>query len=402
MKKLFYLLLIVIITLIVKDCFSQWTQVGAFYGGEVSALTSGGANIIAGTSGNGIYISTNNGTNWSHLSFNNETIYALITDGSYIFAGAFPNIYRSTNNGLNWTTSLSDQNVYSLAYNGSNIFAGTASNGVYLSTNYGGSWSPTSLDSQDVFAVAVSGNNIYAGTYLNGLYKSTNNGSNWALTGMDSTTILSLLATGNYIFAGTYEGIYVSSNNGNNWQQPLINDAIRSFAINGINIFTSTDINGVYRSTDNGSSWIPKNQGFPDTIPEIFSLLIANNYIFAGVSVSDTIARVWRRSYSDIIGINNISSNIPEKYFLYQNYPNPFNPNTKIKYQITNSKYQKAEVTLIVYDIAGKEVATLVNEKQSPGIYEVTFDRGSLPSGIFFYRLTAGNFIETKKMVLIK
>lgn len=97
-------------------------------------------------------------------------------------------------------------------------------------------------------------------------------------------------------------------------------------------------------------------------------------------------------------GINNISTEIPEKYFLAQNYPNPFNPSSNIKFKIKDSKF----VTLKVFDGAGKEVATLVNENLQAGEYEAKFDGSALSSGVYFYKLTAGNFSETKKMVLIK
>ncbi len=100
------------------------------------------------------------------------------------------------------------------------------------------------------------------------------------------------------------------------------------------------------------------------------------------------------------IGIKQISSEIPSINKLYNNYPNPFNPNTNIRYQITNKLLQ--QVTLKVFDILGKEVATLVNEKQSSGIYEVRFDAYNLPSGIYFYKIQVGDFSQVKKMLLIK
>jgi photosystem II stability/assembly factor-like uncharacterized protein len=106
------------------------------------------------------------------------------------------------------------------------------------------------------------------------------------------------------------------------------------------------------------------------------------------------------------IGINPISNNIPDKYFLYQNYPNPFNPSTIIKFQIKEMSSPHAPggdlTTLKIYDILGKEVAILVNENLKAGEYEVTFNGSRLPSGIYFYKLIAGDFAETKKMVLIK
>jgi hypothetical protein len=89
---------------------------------------------------------------------------------------------------------------------------------------------------------------------------------------------------------------------------------------------------------------------------------------------------------------------IPKKFSLYQNYPNPFNPTTTISYDLP----VRAHVKLTVYNILGQEVATLVNGEQEPGRYNVKFDANDLPSGIYFYRLEAGKFIEQKKMILIK
>lgn len=98
------------------------------------------------------------------------------------------------------------------------------------------------------------------------------------------------------------------------------------------------------------------------------------------------------------------NNSVPYVYSLEQNYPNPFNPSTIIKYSIPEQSY----ITLIVYDIIGKEVATLVNEEKPAGNYEVEFDavethsHESLPSGIYFYQIKAGNYVSTKKMILLK
>jgi hypothetical protein len=95
----------------------------------------------------------------------------------------------------------------------------------------------------------------------------------------------------------------------------------------------------------------------------------------------------------------NRNTEVPKNYKLYQNYPNPFNPKTKIEYEIKRSGY----ITLAVYDIRGKEMTTLVSQKQAPGKYLVDFPGVLFPSGIYFYRLsTDGKPIDTKKMMLIK
>jgi hypothetical protein len=109
--------------------------------------------------------------------------------------------------------------------------------------------------------------------------------------------------------------------------------------------------------------------------------------------------------YGDTVltGINQIISEIPGTFKLFQNYPNPFNPVTKIRFDIPPLvKVGSGMATLKIYDITGREIQTLVNEQLQPRSYEVTFDGSNLPSGVYFYQLRAGNFIETKKMLMIK
>lgn len=98
------------------------------------------------------------------------------------------------------------------------------------------------------------------------------------------------------------------------------------------------------------------------------------------------------------VGAQNISTGVPKEFTLAQNYPNPFNPTTSIKYSIPKSSLVK----LVIYDLLGREVKTLVNETKTVGNYEVTFDASNLASGAYFYRITAGDFTDVKKMVLIK
>jgi len=97
-------------------------------------------------------------------------------------------------------------------------------------------------------------------------------------------------------------------------------------------------------------------------------------------------------------------STLPKEFALAQNYPNPFNPSTTIKYEIPSvaSGFSLSNVTLKVYDILGREVATLVNQQQKAGYYEVNWDAGNNSSGIYFYKLHAGSFVETKKMILLR
>jgi hypothetical protein len=110
--------------------------------------------------------------------------------------------------------------------------------------------------------------------------------------------------------------------------------------------------------------------------------------------------------YSTLTSVTK-NNNYPTKYSLSQNYPNPFNSSTIIKYTIPKNdkretKDGKTFIRLNVFDVLGREVATLVNEKQKPGNYEVEFDGSKLTSGVYFYRLQTRNYTSTKKMILLR
>ncbi len=94
----------------------------------------------------------------------------------------------------------------------------------------------------------------------------------------------------------------------------------------------------------------------------------------------------------------NVNINIINEFQLSQNYPNPFNPSTKIGFTISDVGFVK----LKVYDVLGNEIITLVNKEMEPGKYSINFDGSNLPSGIYFYKLAAGNFVQVKKMMLVK
>jgi len=146
------------------------------------------------------------------------------------------------------------------------------------------------------------------------------------------------------------------------------------------------------------------SNGFDESIGVICDTLL-NVYVCGNSSVSGSNSiRIIK--YSQTIGIHPVSSEIPINFSLSQNYPNPFNPATKIQFAIPLSRGVDAEggrgVLLKVFDLLGREIATLVNEKLNPGTYEVDWDASNYPSGVYFYTLSAGEFKETRKMVLIK
>lgn len=129
------------------------------------------------------------------------------------------------------------------------------------------------------------------------------------------------------------------------------------------------------------------------------------------ISGTDTVKIFWKAivTYTNPTSINE-NPVAPNSFYLHQNSPNPFNPTTIIKYSIPNviaspdifGRKQSQFVTLKVYDVLGNEVATLVNKEQEPGVYEILFDASALASGTYFYKLQAGYFIQTKKMVLLR
>ncbi len=273
--------------------------------------------------------------------------------------------FSQPDNGTNWTqinNGLTTIQVSSLAISSSgNIFAGTYAGGVFLSTDNGTNWSEINngLTNTYVYSLAINSNDhVFAGTWEGGVFLTTDNGGNWSQinNGLDSTDVLSLAINSiGYIFAGTYDG-------------------------------------GIYLSTDNGANWTEINAGL--AFISINSLAINSiGYVFAG-----TYGRGVFRSVQSTTSMEQIDNKILSSFVLEQNFPNPFNPNTTIQFQIPDFGF----TTLKVYDVLGNEVATLVDEYQSAGEYEVEFVGDGLTSGIYFYQLIAGNFVQSKKMILLR
>jgi hypothetical protein len=249
-----------------------------------------------------------------------------------------------------------------------------------------------SLSSRGSSSLVANGKNIFAG--VDGVWISTNMGQNWFQSSLNNRNVISLVLNDTNIFAGTdfYNGVYRSSNNGLNWvQTSLSNQWVRSLAITGTNVFAGTDGNGVFITTNYGQNWIQKNEGLGNLY--IYALTIENGYVFAGTFGGS----VWRRSLTELIGIKPISSEIPNEFYLYQNYPNPFNPATTIKYDLPKS----GDVSIKVYDLLGKEIYSM-NEFKLAGTYSFRFDGTNHASGVYFYKIEAGSYVDTKKMVLLK
>ena len=161
---------------------------------------------------------------------------------------------------------------------------------------------------------------------------------------------------------------------------------------------TNTIVNGV-RNTAADKSW--------------YTVWLAFDYLSTDFRSDTSKTLATDKKYKWILDVGNPASKfafktvgvnaspealVPGEFSLAQNYPNPFNPSTAINYTIG----AKAHVTLKVYNVIGQEVATLVNESMNPGTYSATFSASNFSSGVYFYRLAAGNFIQTNKMVLLK
>lgn len=374
------------------DCNGQWIKCSGPSYASINSLAIRGNFLFAGTSG--IYRSTDNGQSWDIIGLSDQTIYSFAVSENNIFAGTMSSgVYVSTNDGQNWTqTGLNYQDVRCIIVSGNNIYAGTNGNGIFYSTNNGHSWMAGGLSTENVFALAADGNLFFAGI-SHGLFRSTNFGLNWSSTEL-GYPVCSIYIYGNKIYAGTFTyGLYFSTNNGLNWIQNGPNYGILSFASSGNNIFSGTT-NGVRHTSNNGYSWKFINDGLYSSA-RVLSILVADGYVIAGTLGNF----IWRRALSEIIGVRIISSEVPEGNSLEQNYPNPFNSISNIKYQISKI----ADIKIVIFDFSGRELSTVVNQRQQPGVYETSFDAGNLSSGVYFYTLFSDNQrIESKKMILIK
>ncbi|MHB8336561.1 MAG: T9SS type A sorting domain-containing protein [Ignavibacteriaceae bacterium] len=404
-----------ILFLFIGETKAQWVQTNGPSGTTVTSFAVNNNNLFAGTYDGGVFLSTDNGTSWSAVNsgLTNTYVETLAISGNKLFAGTHDGVYLSTNNGTNWTVVNNGLPSYTSVYafavtntgtGGTDLFAGTYVAGEFLSTNNGTSWNAVNsgLTNDYVQTLAVSptgtsGYNLFAGT-KGGIFLSTNNGTSWNAvnSGLTNKDVFALAVSGSNLFAGTYNGgVFLSTDNGTSWNavnSGLTNTYINGFAISGNNLFTGTS-GGVFLSTNNGTSWTEVNSGLANNYVNAF--VISGTTLFAGTNGNG----VWRRTLSEMVTlIKDKRNDLPADFSLAQNYPNPFNPTTTINYLVPKTSL----VTIMVYDILGNEVANLVNEEKPVGNYKVEFKASKLSSGIYFYRMQAGSFVETKKLILMK
>ena len=371
---------------------AQWVPVPAFPSGRYSKLLNFNGAVLAG--GHDVYKSTDEGLTWTvyyQQPFPNDISALSNVNGNVWLSSAYTNAY-TTNNGLNWITVNLNKYVYDFALYSERVFAGTESYRCFYTTNMGLNWTVCDDISEDVKCFYNAGANFLAGTSQS-LYYSTNSGTNWNLVQPYYLATDAFCGNPSKIFAGTIFGVWYSTNYGVNWTQTALNSgSVEALQTYGNYIIAGTWSNGVYVSSDEGATWIQKNEGLSGQ--NIISLAISGNTIFAGTESNGII----KRPLSEIVKIQNISTEIPSSFSLKQNYPNPFNPSTVISFQLPVA----GNVSLKVYDVIGREVQTLVNETLNPGTYETTFDASVLNSGIYFCKLITNGFTDSKRMILLK
>lgn len=402
--KRYFLLLSILIIFYTSNLQSQWVRLGGLTGKNVQSVISFNNKLYANLNSGGIYISTDNGTTWNAAASSGGLTangWGLGSSGNNVFAGFLGyGIYTSTDEGTTWTQTLVNESVTSFLNANNKVYAvanGTPG-GIYVSTDNGLGWARINYSFSDLpTCLAQVGNYMFAGCFNGKLFASTDNGATWTLSnsGITNGKVTSIVNVGNKILASTYGwGVFISINNGTTWTNPSGNSTyIQSFFVNGTNVIAGSGSGmGVSISYDGGTSWVYNNTGL--TTPDVNYITLIGTDLYACTSNG-----IFKRPLQQILtSVEENGSSLPNSYSLEQNYPNPFNPSTVISYQLS----EVSNVQLKVYDIIGREIAMLVNEEKLPGRYNVRFDATNLSSGVYFYKLTAGNFVETKKLVLMK
>jgi len=389
------------------------------------ALTSTNSSVQAF-----ILKTTNGGDNWNIIYTYVPTASTVhftkiqFADSNIGYASTnYYDFYKTTNSGLSWVDfanvpwgadDMALINLDTILLVSSDIIGG----GVYRTTNGGLNWSPlgpTGGSGQPNIIYMFNKNIGFTDDNVgaNRMKKTTNGGVNWFPIANEAFNDLKLIDT----ITGwrTNGDVKKTTDGGITWnlqQMPQIFvNYINSISISNINkiwgtggsiILNNNAYGVIYKSTNSGVNW---GYQIADTSIHIGNYdiinFISNNigwaYLLNSSGVHTTNGGSDTTFYTEINNINN--SSVLKNYILYQNYPNPFNPVTTIKYQVLKN----ANVKLIVYNIAGKEITTLVNEKKYSGIYELEFNGNNVSSGIYFYALFVNGFkVDTKKAFLIK
>ncbi len=361
-------------------------------------------NIFTGTLGSGVFRSAPGQLGWTQPApgSTGDYVYSFAVAGGAVYAGTNGGLYRTTDEGVNWSniSSSISGSAYAVAVAADGgLLAGTDF-GIQRSTDAGVSWYQAGLAGSKVFFMAVSPDGtIYAGSASGGVYSSTDAGTSWAGAGLarDDLQTVAVNSLG-HVFAGVYGGTFRSTNRGLTWDNAsFTNGYVYSLQFSGPQTVYAGTYNGIYASPDEGGTWSPAgDSGLAQ--PVVLSLAMNDqNHILAGTYRGGIYRSVRQAAASIVNGVDG-SPGLPLSTGLLQNYPNPFNPKTELAFAIRNTD----RVSLHIYDLLGREIATLVDRNLPPGSYRVSWDATGRPSGVYYYRLTAGGFAGTKKMLLLR
>lgn len=357
---------------------------------------------------------TNGGINWLLNYAINRNLFAiqfLDTMTGYTCGGwGTGKFYKTTNSGNNWNLILSGGIYFTDLYflnkdtgwvcDGDNAGIGllkTTNGGINWVQQLNQSYSPKKLfylNKDTGWVMCVGG----------GIYRTNNSGANWiAIYNFGGTVnLFSMFFTSSdtgWVVESQF--VYKTVNSGYNWQSQTIPSNSypqRIFLINSKYGYLSTGLQKIMKTID-GINWQQQNapSGGYDNLFFTDSLY---GWVYHGSN--KIVATV--DGGGPVVIVNNIITEVPKEFELEQNYPNPFNSISNIKYKISSlGGSSTSYVKIIVYDIIGREIQTIVNDKYTPGTYEVNFNGNNISSGVYFYSLFAdGKKIDTKRMILLK
>jgi photosystem II stability/assembly factor-like uncharacterized protein len=369
----------------------------------VYALFDTPSGIYAGTWHMGVFLSSDHGETWQPMSKGitdatvDQDVYAFAEQGRFLFAGTYNDAFRSSDQGASWIElGVCTGPVGAFTVIDSTIFA--AYSGLSYSTDSGATWVATYNGLTDgIWSLSTRGNTLIAGSDWSGIYRSTDLGQSWALgSGSRLLETECLLTVDSMLYAGTHNsGIYYSTDDGMSWS-PIPrnpeNPSIYCLAAAKGMIFAGTG-HGVYASTDWGQSW--RDVTTPGIENGIYSLRAIGSDLYAGTDARG----VWRRPLSEMMtSVDLATGNSPHEFQLLQNYPNPFNPTTKISYSLSRA----GSVQLLIFNVLGQRVATLIDQVQENGEHTITWDASRLGSGTYFIQLRSSGGSRVRRALMIR
>ena len=363
-----------------------------------------------GGSGGTILKTTNGGSSWTTQSITSPyTVYDIkfVSDNVGFLCTGDGKIFKTVDAGNNWVVKFSGSGYgfFGMHFRDSNngwvVGGPTFGSPKIRKTSDGGeTWVslPTSGLNQLRTVHFFSGSRGIVAGADGKIMKTTNSGTNWyrVYSSPTGTVFKFFYVSSNVGYASSTISTVLKTTSGDTLWTALFVPGLPAYtSVNSLHFISATEgwvvcEGGKIAYTDNGgSNWVLQNSGTGSDLEDVY---FVNSTL--GFAVGD--GGVFL-STVPIIGIKKISQ-VVDDFRLYQNYPNPFNPSTTIRFTISELGF----TILKVYDALGKEVATLVNEKLSAGSYEVDLDAGDFVSGVYFYRLEMGDYVETRKCLLIK